>query len=296
MPAPNPDPQRIAVVGPGSVGLFFAAHLAAAGHDVVACARRPFERYRIDSPTHALDLPAAVVTDPAEITEPVPWVLVCVKAHQTEGASGWLERLCDASTGVLVVQNGIEHDRVVPFVNGARVLPTVVYCGAELKEPGHVVHHASAHLIAPTGPLADEAAALFEGCQAELRRRDDHLDQMWLKLSLNVMANSLTALTRRDLSVFREPAIQQVAKRLLREVWSVARAEGASLDDAMADRIVEGSANREAPGGTSMYYDTMAGRPTEHDAITGAALRAARRHEIDVPMVEFAHALLDTRA
>ena len=27
-----------------------------------------------------------------------------------------------------------------------------------------------------------------------------------------------------------------------------------------------------------MYYDTMAGRPTEHDAIHGAALRKAAEH------------------
>lgn len=288
--------SRVAVVGPGSVGVFFAAHLAAAGHDVVACARRPFDRYVVESPTHALDLPATVVTDPADVAEPAPWVLVCVKAHQTEGAADWLERLTDERSRVLVVQNGIEHDRVVPHVNGASVLPTVVYCGAELQSPGHIVHHASAHLICPEGDLADEALGLFEGCEAELRPQADFHKQMWLKLSLNVMANSLTALTRRDLTVFAEPGIQAVAKRLLTEVWAIARAEGADLDDAMADRIVDASAQRTAPGGTSMYYDTLAGRATEHDAITGAAKRAAARHGIDTPMLDVVHTLLDTRA
>lgn len=291
---PSNEP-RIAVVGPGSVGLFFAGHLAAAGRDVVACARRPFDRYVIESETDPLDHQATVVTDPDEIATPVEWVLFCVKAHQSEGARGWLERLCDEHTRVVVVQNGIEHDRIAPWVNGGEIVPSVVYCGGELLEPGHMQHHGSGHLIVEAGDTADELVALFEGSRAEIRPKDDLLTPMWLKLSLNVMANGLTALTRRDMSVFGEAEIQRAAIVLLKEVWAIARAEGAQLEDDRAALIVEGSRDRQS-GGTSMYYDTMAGRPTEHDAIHGAALRKAAEHRIDVPAITLMHALLEHRA
>lgn len=287
---------RIAVVGPGSVGVFFAAHLAVTDHEVVACARRPFDRYLIDSDTHAVDHPANVVTDPAAITDPVDWVLFAVKAHQTEGAAAWLERLCGSATRVVVVQNGVEHGRVLPFIGDATMIPTVVYCGAELLEPGHAKHHASAHLIVPEGPDSDDLVALFADALPEIRPHPDFVTPMWLKLSLNVMGNGLTALTRRDLSVMREREIGQVGTRLLREVWAIGRAEGAALEDDRAETIVAAVSAREDPGGTSMYYDTMAGRPTEHDAIHGAALRVAAKHGIDVPAIETTHALLEHRA
>ena len=286
---------EIAVVGPGSVGLFFAGHLAAAGREVVACARRPFDRYVIESETDPLDHEAHVVTEPADLAGPVPWVLFCVKAHQSEGARAWLERLCDEHTRVVVVQNGIEHDRITPWVNGAEVVPSVVYCGGELLEPGHMQHHGSGHLIVQAGSTADELVALFEGSRAEIRPTDDLVTKMWLKLSLNVMANGLTALTRRDMSVMSEPEIQQAAVILLKEVWAIARAEGAQLEDDRAELIVQGGAGRQS-GGTSMYYDTMAGRPTEHDAIHGAALRRAAEHGIAVPAITVVHALLEHRA
>ena len=48
-------------------------------------------------------------------------------------------------------------------------------------------------------------------------------------------------------------------------------------------------------GRTSMLMDTEAGRPTEHDAIHGAVLRAADRHHIAVPTVRAVHGLLATR-
>lgn len=287
--------SRIAVVGPGSVGVFFAGHLAAAGHDVVACARRPFDRYIIESREFPLDLPATVITDPGQVSEPAPWVLLCVKAHQTEGAAGWLEALCSSETTVLVVQNGIEHDRAQPFVNGATLLPTVVYCGAELHAPGHIKHVSAGHLFVPNEPHPTDLVELFEGSDAEVRPRDDFVTEQWRKLGLNVVLNGLTALTNREMDVIGEASLRLVAIDMLRECWQVAGADGADLDPDDAAGLIDQVISAVRGGGTSMLYDTRAGRPTEHDAIQGALLRRADRHGIDTPTVRVVHALLDAR-
>ena len=44
--------------------------------------------------------------------------------------------------------------------------------------------------------------------------------------------------------------------------------------------------------GTSMLYDRLAGLGTEHEAITGVLVRAARHHGIPVPRNETLLALL----
>ena len=287
---------RIAVVGPGSVGVFFAGHLAAAGHDVIACARRPFDRYVIESAEFPLDIEATVVTDPEDIESTVDWVLVCVKAHQTEGAAGWLAALCDQDTRVLVVQNGIEHHRVDPFVNGAPSIPAVVYCGAELVAPGRIEHLTSGRLIVPAEPFGQELVELFAESQAELRPSGNFATHQWRKLSMNIMANGLTALTRRKMGVVTEPGIKPIAIALVRECWQLAQAEGADLDPGNAEEAVETLMASGGDGGTSMFYDTLAGRPTEHDAIHGAALRCADRLGIDTPTIRIIHGLLDARA
>lgn len=287
---------RIAVVGPGSVGVFFAGHLAAAGHEVIACARRPFDRYLIESPESPLDIPATVETDPTTIAEPVEWVLLAVKAHQTEGASGWLERLCDANTKVIVVQNGIEHERAAPYCNGASIVPSVVYCGAELVNPGHIKHSRSGLLHVPADPFGDELLELFKDSAAEIRPGDDFVTQQWRKLSLNVVANGLTALTNRTMRVLAEPGVRSTAIAMLEECWTVGRADGADLDPAGAEDLIDLIIKSGTDSGTSMYYDTRAGRPTEHDAIHGAALRRAAEHGIEVPTVATIHGLLDARS
>lgn len=287
---------RVAVVGPGSVGVFFAGHLAAAGHDVISCARRPFDRYVIDSPHSPLELDATVVTDPGAITSTVEWVLLSVKAHQTPGAAEWLSRLCGNETTVLVVQNGIEHDLADAYTNGATTIPTVVYCAAELVEPGHINHTMDGHLFVPDQPYGDALLELFAGCQAEVRPTSAFVTEQWRKLSFNVLLNGLTALTGRTFSVVGDPAIRPIAIETIRECWQIASADGADLDPNGAEAIIDLLIKSGHDGGTSMLYDTRAGRPTEHDAIHGAALRRAEALGIDTPTIRFIHGILDARS
>jgi 2-dehydropantoate 2-reductase len=223
-------------------------------------------------------------------------VLLSVKAHQTPGAADWLRALCAPGTRVLIVQNGIEHDLADPYLNGAESIPTVVYCGAELIEPGHIRHSSAGFLIVPDEPHGADLLDLFADSEAEVRPSSDFVTHQWRKLSLNVMANGLTALTGRTMSVVGDPVITPIAIELLRECWRVARAAGADLDPDTAHELVDGLVAAGTDGGTSMYYDTMAGRPTEHDAIHGAALRRAEALGIDTPTIRVIHALLDARS
>lgn len=288
---------RIAVVGPGSVGCFFAAHLSATDAEVTACARRPFERYVVRSDTAPFEGPAAVLTDPEDVTAPFDWVLVGVKAHQTAGAAAWLDATCDANTVVVAMQNGVEAvDRLAPFVNGAAVLPAVVYCAASLVEPGEIEHQDVGRLIVPVSSHAEQLAALFEGIPPVIDVSDGHLTSAWVKLGINVAANGLTALTGRPIGVLAHPDLAEVAAQMLLETWTVGRAEGADLDlDQVHDYIARVAANSPDLG-TSMLADAQAGRATEHDAIQGAVLRIGARHGISTPTVQTVHAILDARS
>ena len=286
--------QRVAMVGPGSVGAVFAAHLSAV-HDVVACARRPFDHYRVESPEVPYEGPARVVTDPEALDpQPMDWVLVALKAHQTPGAAAWLQRTCGPDTVVVGMQNGVEAvERLTPYVNGAHVIPAVVYCGAELVEPGHVRHTRSMRLIVPDDDPGARLAALFADTPADIDPSPGHLTSAWVKLAINVVANGLTALTGHDMRVLSHDDLAPVAAALMEEVLTTGRAEGADLDlTGIPDRI---SAMGAQPVRTSMLQDAEAGRTTEHDAIHGAVLRAGRRHGIPTPVTQVVHALLAAR-
>ncbi|MGI9646691.1 MAG: 2-dehydropantoate 2-reductase [Ilumatobacteraceae bacterium] len=294
----DPVSSRIAVVGPGGVGTFFAAQLADAGRTVVACGRRPFDRYVVESALAPVDAPAVAVTDPGDLAAvgfggPVDLVIVAVKTFQTAGAAPWLDALCGPDTIVAGAQNGIEEvERLAPFVNGARVVPTVVYCGTQLLEPGHIRHDQHGILIVPDDETTRRVVPIFERTGARWRPDPDFAAEAWRKLGVNVMANGVTALTRRTMDVLGTEPVGGVARDLLRECLRVGAAAGAPVDEAEADAF---DLSVFPAYGTSMYYDAMADRSTEYDELYGAVLRFGARHGIDTPVTRVVHALLAGR-
>jgi len=126
----------VAVVGVGAIGGVVAARLCAAGRDdVVLCVRAPFDALVVEGPAGIQRATPRLVTTP-DAVQPVPWVLVATKAHQTAGAADWLKVLATPATTVAILQNGVEHEeRVAPYANGATLLPVIVNSeGARLDE------------------------------------------------------------------------------------------------------------------------------------------------------------------
>jgi 2-dehydropantoate 2-reductase len=275
----------VAVVGLGSIGGVAAGCLAAAArHDVIACTRRPIERLMLDQPGGMAEVRLNVVTDPARAA-PVDWVLLCTKAYQTESAATWLDQLCTPSTRVAVLQNGIGHvARVAPFANGATVLPVIVYYNGERLDPDRVRLRQGADQDLA---VADDAAGrgfaeLFDGTPLRVLLSGDFATLIWRKLL--IIANPITTLTLQRQAVLRRPDVGELCRSVLAEAVAVARAEGATLADDEPTRAMATLFTFSGELGTSMYFDRLAGRHIEVEALTGAIVAAGARHGIATPL------------
>jgi len=293
MSAPQQSQRRltVAIVGLGSVGGAAAGCLAAAGrHDVIACVRQPIERLTFERQegaiVSAVELPLRTLTDPAQ-AEPADWVLLCTKTYQTQAAAPWLARLCTPSTRVAVLQNGVGHvARVAPLANGATVTPVIVYYNGERLAPDRV------RLRQGSGPdlaVADDAAGralaqLLEGTPLRVLLSDEFATLAWRKLLINAVANPITTLTLQRQAVLRRPDVQEFCHAILDEAVVVARAEGVKLADDEPARAMATLFTFSGELGTSMYFDRLAGRPMEIEALTGAIVAAGERHGIATPL------------
>ncbi len=288
------QPQRrlsVAVVGLGSVGGVAAGCLAAAGrHDVIACTRRPLERLILERPQGAnmiaVELPLRALTDPAQ-AEPTDWVLLCTKTHQTAATAPWLERLCRPSTRVAVLQNGIDHvARVAPLAQGAAVVPVIVYYNGERLAPDRVrLRQGSVEDVAVADDAAGRAfAALLDGTPLRVLLSENFATLAWRKLLINAVANPITTLTLQRQAVLRRPDVQELCRAILDEAVEVARAEGTKLGDDEPARALATLFTFSGELGTSMYFDRLAGREIEVEALTGVIVAKAARHGIAAPL------------
>ena len=284
---------RVACVGVGAIGGALAAPLAASGrHDVVLCVREPFERLVVESPARRIEVQARCETDPARMA-PVAWILLATKAQDVPGAGKWLAALARPGTVVAVLQNGVEHrERVTPFAGPAEVLPVVVELPAARSAPGQIRMRAGARLTVPAGAAGAAFAELFAGTDVAVEVTSDFARSAWRKLCLNAASGALTALTSRTVEVLHEPGLAELARGIMLECLAVARAEGAALEDAVADEILARLLALPAGSGNSMLYDRRAGRPLELDARNGAIVRLGARHGIATPLNAAATALL----
>lgn len=286
--SPGEEDSMIALIGAGSIGGYVAWQLASRGQVVSLCVRSPFERLVVEDAAGDHPVDAVVLTDPAKLGE-AEWVVLATKAHQTSAAAAWLKAACGPATrAVVVLQNGVEHaQRVAPFVGATPVLPAIVSIGAEILAPGRIRHHAYSGIEVPDGELGAAFAALFEGSVIKVSRVSDFRTSLWRKLISNVTASPITALSGRRIEVMADPSIRDLAIGLASECIEVARAEGAQIPLAAAVEFIDGMA-RNAAGwpafGSSMLYDRMAGRETEHEALTGAVVRIGARHAIATPL------------
>ncbi len=280
--------QRIAVIGLGSIGGVVAGLLGAAKrHEIVACVRRPIERMTVERTEGIIESPLPALADPSR-AQPQDWVLLCTKAQDTASSAPWLHRLCGPQTRVAALQNGIAHaERLAPFVGNAIVIPTIVYYNGERLAPDRVRYRRGGEYDFAVADDADGRAfaALLDGTPLRTLLSNDFKTLTWRKLLVNAVANPVSALTLQRNAVFRREDVAALCLALLEEAATVGRADGAQL---AADEAAQSMARLTAippDAGSSMYFDRLAGRPLEIDALTGAVVEAAERHRVPTPLL-----------
>jgi len=284
---------RIAIVGVGAIGGVTAALLQqAGGHELLLCVRRPMSDLSVDTPDGLVKVQASFVTDPSE-SSPVDWVIVSTKAYDVPGAATWLKQLCSNGAPVAVLQNGVEHrERFAPYIAIEKILPVMVDCPAERQAPDRIRQRGVMHLKVPDNALGRDFMKLFAGTQADATTVPDFLSVVWRKLCFN-SAGVLSALVLQPAGVVRAKAMADVALQIIRECAAVGRAEGANLEENVADVVLAAQQAAPADSVNSMLADRQAGRPVEIDARNGVIVRLGRRHGIPTPANSMAVALME---
>ena len=280
--------ERHAILGAGGIGGLMGAMLAAGG-DTATMVVRPatVDRY---PPIITLRRPdGSVISGPARTVgslpagEVVDVLWVTTKALQLDEAL----RSVSASRPRCVVPllNGLDHIAKLESVFGADVvIPGTIAIEAERLAPGVIRQGGPRGMLrlAERGrPLLAKTATLLEPYGFGVEFIADEHTLMWSKLLFLAPFALTTTASGEPLGYIRDhPEWSARMKAAVEEVAAVGRAEGATLDPAYAEGVVN-----IAPAGTSssMARDVAAGNEPELDAIAGAVVRAAERHSIPVP-------------
>lgn len=274
----------IALIGPGAIGTTIAAALHEVDRAPLLCGRTAHSQLTLRHDEGEIVVPGPVLTEPTAIQQPVDLVFVAVKTTQVAESAGWLAALCDENTVVCALQNGVEQKaQLAPLVNGATVLPSVVWFPAQREPDASVWLRAKPRLTLPDVPQAQRVVEALSGTRCAVDLSADFLSIAWRKLLQNAAAG-LMVLANRRAGMFSRDDITELALAYLRECLVVARAEGAVLKDNVPQEIVGNFQRAPADLGTSILADRQANRPLEWDIRNGVIQRLGHAHGMAVPI------------
>ncbi len=306
--------MRVVVVGAGAIGGFIAGALAKSGADVAVVARGDHLKalqtsgLHVESELGAFQVALPAVGDLREL-DPPDVVLATFKAHHWEHVLPQFERVSQADSLLVTLQNGVPfwyfpdrslravdpEGRVLRTFAYDRIIGGVVHSSGNIPRPGTV--HQSGGMLYPLGeldgavtPRVGEIARLFEaaGLRAPIER--DIRRIVWRKLLGNASLNPVSALTGAKIGPMLEDRDgKALVRAIMLETIAVASAAGCDPLIDVDERIA--FAARLSDVKTSMLQDVEAGRALELEPIVGAVVELADQFKVAAPHLESVYAL-----
>lgn len=298
--------MNITFVGPGAIGLFYAARLTEAGAKVSLVLRSDLEAVRAQGITvRGRDSELRIAPErvracaTAEEAGPTDLVVVTLKNTANDQFERLIRPLIGPSTAILTLQNGLGADEELARLFGIeRVLGGLSFIACNRVASGVVecFHPGSITLGEVSGPATDRTraiAALFENAGIPTKAIDSVPEARWRKLIWNIPFNGLTIAAGGITTdkVLASPELAAEVRALMDEVAAAAAALGFSISDKFIQGQLDVTPRLGAYRPSSMI-DWEAGRAVEVEAIWGEPLRRARAAGAATPRLALLYALL----
>ncbi|HOJ13998.1 MAG TPA: ketopantoate reductase family protein [Deltaproteobacteria bacterium] len=305
--------MKYLVMGAGALGSVFGGMLAEHGHDVtfvgaddhlLAMREQGLTITGIWGEHHVHPVKAHYKTEGLEGVFDV--VLLCVKSYHTATVIAQTAPYLHESSLVFSIQNGLGNWEIIADAVGwDRTVGARVIFGAEVPRPGtaRVTVYADKVLLgSPSGTAPkdkiDTVRSHLDSAGIPCSVTDDIESSLWGKVLYNCSLNALGAILNVPYGELSEtPALMDMIRRVIGEIFEVARAKGVKLPYAHAGEyfrvLTEVQLPPTASHRSSMLQDLSRGSLlTEIDALNGAISRYGRELGVMTPANDFLTAIV----
>lgn len=299
----------ILIVGAGAIGSFYGAILKKAGCKVSTVLRSEYDAVkangiRISSPLGDLSYrPDHVYRDGDKPDEAPDYLVLCVKVLPGVDRAALVRPWMGANTRLVLIENGLDIEReLADAYPDNPIISCLAFIAASRTEPGVVEHKAYGKLVMGRYPegiddSCRELSQLFIDGGINIDLTEQVVGERWRKCLWNTPFNPLSVIANGadTRTILDTEGGEQLIRNMIREVMTVAEAEGYPMDDSAIEQNIEGT-RKMPPYKNSMALDYLNGRPIERDAVLGNVVAIAERHGIPVPHLNTVLVTLKMRA
>jgi 2-dehydropantoate 2-reductase len=290
------DIKKVAILGAGAMGAFFAARfLDAPGLTTAAVARGQrhdqLKQHGVIVNGKAYAMP---VEHPDAVTSEADLIIVALKHHHLEEAVQDLKDLVGQQTTILSVMNGLDSEEILGSVYGMDKVLYAVSVGIDAVRQANRIgytklglHYFGEATNAQISPRVRRVQEAFERAGIPHETPPDMLRMLWWKFMVNVGTNQASAVMRAPYGVFQSsPQARALMEALMHEAILLAQAAGVNLVEQDIEDWYAVLDTLSPEGKTSMLQDIEAGRQTEVEVFGGKAVELGRVHGIPTPVNE----------
>jgi 2-dehydropantoate 2-reductase len=293
------------MVGAGSVGGYFGAHLAKHSPNVSFLLRPKTLSavqelgLRVRSASGIITVHPRAASDARQLPSP-DLIILAVKAYDLDEVILQIEPVMTDRTVILTLQNGIDtEDRIIARFKRDCVVGGVAFIYSKIAAPGLIDHYkkgtvAIGELMGHESERVLLIRDLFANAGIPCQLSKDIRRSKWEKMCWNCVFNPLTVLIDDKVArALEHPEMLQVIRQIVGEITAVSAALKVPLPSDMPDRVVKWTQEiRDIH--TSMYDDWKAGRQTEIRNLNGYIVDQGRALSIPTPVNEALTAMIKT--
>ena len=296
--------MKIAIVGAGAVGAWYAAKLALAGHETHFVLRSNHDAVKTTGYTlrdHSGEqrlYPVNAHRNAATVGM-CDLVIIGLKATANDRFAELLTPLVGPDTTLLTLQNGMGNAEALGELFGIqKVMAGLCFVCLNRTGPGVIENYHPGRVAfgEGQGPARERTwriADAFADAGVVVEIADSLEEILWKKLCWNIPFNGL-AIAGGGITTDRilaSPALTTTAGALMREIQTAARARGFHIPNSFLEHQFTVTREMDAYKPSSLI-DYLAGRPVEVDAIWGYPLRRALAAGVAMPELTRLHATL----
>jgi len=296
--------MKIAVLGIGGVGGYYGGKLALAyassgEHEISFIARGEHLRViqekglTLITPTESFTAMPNMATDNPEEMGPLDLILICVKGYGLDDAIPLIRSTIHADSIVIPLSNGVDNaERIRKVLKKGIIMNGCVYISSHIEKPG-VIEQTGGSCKLLFGP-ENGSSAVYQNIEDILVNADINASlsenisvDVWTKyIFIGPMAGLSSVLQLPIGSIMEDPKNRATLEGLMKEVASIAVAQGIDLPDGIISSSLAMTDNFPYNTKTSMQLDRERGNPMETDTFIGYIVERGKSLGVETPLHE----------
>ncbi len=295
---------RIALLGLGGVGGYYGGKLAQKYADsdqveIIFIARGEHltkirdKGLRVITDGDDFTTQPVMATDKPEEIGIVDYLIISTKSYDLKSSVEYIKPCVGENTVVLPLLNGGDiTEQIREALPGHTVWSGCSYIVSRRIEPGVIRSTGNFDkLVFGYDGEPDERLELLEKLMKEADIDAEYSKEIrqsiWQKFFFISVSATMTSYFDVNFNELGETdERREMTREMSCEFLRVAKAEGIDVSENHKDQVINRAGRLPAGSTTSMHSDFQAGNTTEVETLTGAVVRFAKKHQIDLPVYE----------